>query len=240
MRALHRLLRELAPDLVVVAGMGWLLDRDALAVPRLGTLNVHPALLPAYRGAEPTFWQLFDAVAESGVTVHRVEPGEDRGPILRQQRFAVPPGTGLAQFIARQMVVGPPLLLAAVADTLEGRARPVAQPVAKPHAARGPPARRGSRPDRLAELEPGPGLARAERGRAPARLPACALARPWLDSQRRGHVSPARTVSFPVRSGGTGRGASWPIRKATCACAIGGRPVPGCSPCAAAACRQPG
>ena len=130
--ALNRLLRELAPDLVVVAGMGWLLDRDALAVPRLGTLNVHPALLPAYRGAEPTFWQLFDAVAESGVTVHRVDLGEDRGPILRQQRFAVPPGTGLAQFIARQMVVGPPLLLAAVADTLEGRARPVAQPAQSP------------------------------------------------------------------------------------------------------------
>ena len=97
--ALHRLLRELAPDLVVVAGMGWLLDRDALAVPRLGTLNVHPALLPAYRGAEPTFWQLFDAVAESGMTVHQIDPFEDRGPIVRQQRFPVAPGTGLAEYL---------------------------------------------------------------------------------------------------------------------------------------------
>ena len=63
------------PDLAVIAGMGWLLDEAALAVPRLGTLNVHPALLPAYRGAEPLFWQLFDGITESGVTVHLVESG---------------------------------------------------------------------------------------------------------------------------------------------------------------------
>ena len=130
--ALSLLLRELAPDLVVVAGMGWLLDREALSIPRLGTLNVHPALLPAYRGAEPIFWQLVDGVAESGVTVHQVDPCEDRGPIVRLQSFPVPPGTSLTQFLARQLAIGPPLLLAAVADTLEGRARPVAQPAASP------------------------------------------------------------------------------------------------------------
>ena len=129
---LDQLLRELAPDLLVVAGMGWLLDRDALVVPRLGTLNVHPALLPAYRGAEPNFWQLYDAVGESGVTVHQVDLAEDRGPILRRKRFAVAPGTSLAHFLARQLEVGPPLLVAAVADTLEGLAQPVAQPPHSP------------------------------------------------------------------------------------------------------------
>jgi methionyl-tRNA formyltransferase len=130
--ALTHHLRDLAPDLVVVAGMGWLLERAALAVPRLGTLNVHPALLPAYRGAEPTFWQLFGGVAESGLTIHLVDEAEDRGPIVRQQAFPVPPGITLAEFLARQLEIGPPLLVAAVQDVLDGTARPVPQPAASP------------------------------------------------------------------------------------------------------------
>ncbi len=130
--ALSRLLRRLEPDLVVVAGMGWLLDRDALAIPRLGTVNVHPTLLPSYRGANPIFWQLFDGVAESGVSAHLVDPYEDRGPIVRQANFPVPPGTTLAEFLAQQIEIGPPLLVAAVRDLLAGTAQPIPQPAASP------------------------------------------------------------------------------------------------------------
>jgi methionyl-tRNA formyltransferase len=130
--ALARALRAARPDLVVVAGMGWLLDEAALAVPRLGTLNVHAALLPAYRGAEPVFWQLFDGVAESGVTVHLVDPAEDHGPILRQRAFPVPPGTSLSGFLARAVATGPPLLLEAVDDLLRGTAAAIPQPDASP------------------------------------------------------------------------------------------------------------
>jgi methionyl-tRNA formyltransferase len=130
--ALARVLGAVRPDLVVVVGMGWLLDEAALAVPRLGTLNVHPALLPAYRGPEPVFWQLYDGVAQSGVTVHLVDPAEDHGPILRQSAFPLPPGACLAEFLARSLAVGPPLLLEAVHDLLRGTAKPVPQPEASP------------------------------------------------------------------------------------------------------------
>jgi methionyl-tRNA formyltransferase len=130
--ALARVLRAARPDLVVVVGIGWLLDEAALAVPRLGTLNVHPALLPAYRGAAPVFWQLFDGVAESGVTVHLVDPAEDHGPILRQRAFPLPPGAGSAEFLARALEVGPPSLLEAVDGLLRGTIRPVPQPEASP------------------------------------------------------------------------------------------------------------
>ena len=129
---LARALGAARPELVVTVGMGWLLDVAALAVPTLGTLNVHPALLPAYRGAEPWFWQLHDGVAESGVTVHLVDAGEDRGPILRRRAFAVPPGTSLAGYIARVAEAGPPLLVAAVDDALRGTLEPIPQPEASP------------------------------------------------------------------------------------------------------------
>lgn len=130
--ALNRLLGELAPDLVVVVGMGWLLRSETLAIPRLGTLNLHPALLPAYRGAEPTFWQLYDGVAESGVTAHQVDRHEDRGFIIRQQAFPVPAGSSLADLLALQYLHGPPTLVAAVRDVLTGQARPVPQPARSP------------------------------------------------------------------------------------------------------------
>jgi methionyl-tRNA formyltransferase len=129
---LERALRAARPDLVIVAGMGWLLGRAALGVPALGTLNVHPALLPAYRGAEPFFWQLHDGVAESGVTVHLVDPAEDHGPILRQRAFPVPAGASLAEFLARVLEVGPPLLVEAVDGLLRGTLEPIPQPDASP------------------------------------------------------------------------------------------------------------
>jgi methionyl-tRNA formyltransferase len=127
---LVRVLWAARPDLVVVAGMGWLLNEAALAVPRLGTLNVHPALLPAYRGAEPFFWQLFDGVTESGVTVHLVDPAEDHGPILRQRAFPLSPGTSLSGLLALAVTTGPPLLLEAIDGLVRGTIRPVAQPEA--------------------------------------------------------------------------------------------------------------
>ena len=130
--ALLRVLRAARPDLVVIAGMGWLLGEATLAVPRLGTVNVHPALLPAYRGAEPLFWQLFDEVRTSGVTVHLVDPLEDHGPILCQRSFPMPPGTSLAEFLARILATGPPLLAEAVDDILAERCSPMVQPDASP------------------------------------------------------------------------------------------------------------
>ncbi|WP_051328638.1 methionyl-tRNA formyltransferase [Geminicoccus roseus] len=132
MSGLTLALRDRAPDLVVVAGMGWLLDKAALAVPRLGTLNVHPALLPAYRGAEPVFWQLFDGVPQSGVTVHLVDRREDHGPIVAQRSFPLPPGSSLSHFLRRIHELGPPLLSQAVDAVLAGTARPQAQPEVSP------------------------------------------------------------------------------------------------------------
>jgi methionyl-tRNA formyltransferase len=60
------------------------------AAPRLGALNVHPSLLPAYRGKEPLFWALLRGEHEVGVTVHRMTEEVDAGPILLQRRIEVP------------------------------------------------------------------------------------------------------------------------------------------------------
>ena len=130
--ALLAIMREQPPDLVVVAGLGRLLRPEEIAVPRLGILNVHPTLLPAYRGPSPSFWQLWDGVRETGVSIHLVAPGIDTGPVVAQARFALPAGATLAELLAGQLAHGPGALARAVGDVLAGTARPVPQPSASP------------------------------------------------------------------------------------------------------------
>lgn len=114
-REVSQFLAEHRPDVVCIVSMAHLLPAEALAVPTLGTINLHPSLLPAYRGADPLFWQIYDGVEEGGVTVHLVDEGEDHGPILNQRRFPLPAGItpdGLEELIAEH---GSPALLEAIA-----------------------------------------------------------------------------------------------------------------------------
>src|SRR5512146_3112378 len=73
MAQLHRLLAGLEPDLILVTGFPRLLPPAVLALPRLGCVNVHPALLPAYRGPDPIFWQFYNGEPGLGLTIHRMD-----------------------------------------------------------------------------------------------------------------------------------------------------------------------
>jgi len=76
---------EAAPNLGVVVAYGEILGRRALAVPPGGCLNVHASLLPKYRGAAPINWALIRGEKETGVTVQRMAPRMDAGPVLAQR-----------------------------------------------------------------------------------------------------------------------------------------------------------
>jgi folate-dependent phosphoribosylglycinamide formyltransferase PurN len=82
-------LRELAPDVIVIGQTG-ILRKKLLSIPRLGTLNGHPGVLPNYRGIDSFQWAVLNGEPENvGATVHWVDSGVDTGPILRVERFAV-------------------------------------------------------------------------------------------------------------------------------------------------------
>lgn len=81
----------LKPDVIVVACYGQFLKKNLLAVPRLGTINVHPSLLPKYRGASPIQWALADGERETGVSVLYVTPKMDAGDLLAQEKFPIAP-----------------------------------------------------------------------------------------------------------------------------------------------------
>jgi methionyl-tRNA formyltransferase len=81
------MLAPLRLDLIVCALFPWRLPAETLALPRLGAINVHPTLLPAYRGTDTPYWMLRNGERQWGVTMHRMAPDFDSGPILAQAAF---------------------------------------------------------------------------------------------------------------------------------------------------------
>lgn len=86
----RRLVESLAPDLIVVGG-GWpqRIPPEILQLPPLGAINVHPSLLPDFRGTDVHRWQILAGVETSGVSVHYVEREFDTGDILEQASIAL-------------------------------------------------------------------------------------------------------------------------------------------------------
>jgi methionyl-tRNA formyltransferase len=117
---LERQLRERPPDVLCIVTMSHLLPEAILALPRLGTVNLHPSLLPAYRGPGALFWQLVDGVPETGVTAHLLDKGEDTGPVLAQSRFPLPLGTSYHELTERIVETSPALLLEALERLAHG------------------------------------------------------------------------------------------------------------------------
>lgn len=78
-------LRELNPDMIVVAAFGQILPKAIIDLPRLGCLNIHPSLLPKYRGAAPLNWSIIRGETQTGVTIMLMDEGMDSGDILMQE-----------------------------------------------------------------------------------------------------------------------------------------------------------
>jgi methionyl-tRNA formyltransferase len=82
-------LRGIDADVFLVSSYSMILPRDYLMMPPLGTVNVHAALLPEYRGANVLNWVLVNGERETGVTVHYMDEGIDTGDIILQRRLVI-------------------------------------------------------------------------------------------------------------------------------------------------------
>ena len=85
----QRALAELQPDVMVVVAYGLLLPQAVLDIPRYGCINIHPSLLPRWRGAAPIQHTLLAGDKETGVTIMQMNAGMDAGPILQQSKSAI-------------------------------------------------------------------------------------------------------------------------------------------------------
>jgi methionyl-tRNA formyltransferase len=123
----HTRLAALAPDLLVVCDYGEILRPDALAVARLGGINLHGSLLPGYRGAAPVQWAILRGEAETGASVIHMTPGLDAGPVLAQLSTPIDPDEDAAELEVRLAALGANLVLQSVADFEQGTAKPLIQ-----------------------------------------------------------------------------------------------------------------
>lgn len=80
---------SLAPDLIIVHSYSMLLPPEILAIPTFGCINIHAALLPQYRGANPIQWAILNSETETGVTMHWMTDKFDTGDIIAQRRVPV-------------------------------------------------------------------------------------------------------------------------------------------------------
>lgn len=80
------------PDVILVYSMSQLLKPNIFSIPKQGTINLHTAYLPEYRGPNPDFWQYYHLEMTPGVTVHYVDAGEDTGDIILHERVEIPLG----------------------------------------------------------------------------------------------------------------------------------------------------
>ena len=111
-------LEAFAPDLMVTAAFGQLLSSKNLAIPRLGTINVHGSLLPKYRGASPIQSAIIAGEPETGVTTMMTDIGMDTGDMLLKTATPIDPDETYEQLSERLSVLGAELLLKTL-DALE-------------------------------------------------------------------------------------------------------------------------
>lgn len=122
-----RTLAAYEADLVVVCCYPRRIPPNLIETARLGGVNVHPSLLPQYRGPLPLFWVFRNGETATGVTVHQVDGSLDTGPILRQSQIDVPVGTPGDELWDHSAKVGAELLTDSIPAIARGEDVPIPQ-----------------------------------------------------------------------------------------------------------------
>ena len=120
-------LRALAPDIVVTAAFGQILSQALLDVPKMGTVNVHASLLPAYRGAAPINWCILNGETKTGVTTMLTDAGVDTGDMLLRRETDIGEVETAAELSVRLSQLGAELLIETLKGYIAGEIAPTPQ-----------------------------------------------------------------------------------------------------------------
>ncbi|MFV0446738.1 MAG: methionyl-tRNA formyltransferase [Planctomycetaceae bacterium] len=120
-------LRRFRADVFVVAAYGQILSAELLAIPPLGAINLHASLLPRYRGAAPIQYAVWKGEAETGVTIFRIEPKLDAGPILGVVRTPIGEQETSGELELRLADLAAPVTLTVLDQLEHGTTQPLTQ-----------------------------------------------------------------------------------------------------------------
>ena len=84
-----QILKSWKPDVIVSLSFDQILNKKVIEIPKIAALNMHPGLLPKYRGIWPNFWKLHNREKYAGVTIHHIAEEVDAGEIIAQMKFPI-------------------------------------------------------------------------------------------------------------------------------------------------------
>ncbi len=120
-------LESIGADVFVVVAYGKLIPQAVLDIPRLGCVNVHPSLLPRYRGPSPMQWAIRQGDAQTGVSIMLLDDGMDTGPLLSSAAITLDQGETYLSLVEKVHAVGPNLLLQTLREYSRGAISPSPQ-----------------------------------------------------------------------------------------------------------------
>ncbi|BCJ95286.1 methionyl-tRNA formyltransferase [Anaerocolumna cellulosilytica] len=116
------ILKEINPDIIVVAAFGQILTKSVLELPKYGCINVHASLLPKYRGAAPIQWAIIDGEEKTGITIMHMDAGIDTGDMILKEEILIAPKETAGTLHDKLAVCGGSLLLKALEEIEAGTA----------------------------------------------------------------------------------------------------------------------
>jgi methionyl-tRNA formyltransferase len=120
-------LKRVAPDAVVIIAYGQIIPARLLAIPRLGWINLHGSLLPAYRGAAPIHWAIANGERVTGLTTMQIDAGMDTGPMLLRRELEIEPDETEPDLAVRMSAAGAELIAETLLRFDRGEISPVPQ-----------------------------------------------------------------------------------------------------------------
>ncbi len=121
-------IKELAPDLVCVVSYGVILPKSFLKIPALGCINVHPSMLPKYRGPAPIQWAILNGDKKTGVSIMYLDAGMDSGDIITQEEVEIGEDETTGELWNRLSGIGAKLLTQVVTNISNGIIERTPQP----------------------------------------------------------------------------------------------------------------
>lgn len=115
--------RKLNPDMVVLVAFGQILPKAIIDYPPLKCLNIHPSLLPKYRGAAPLNWQIIRGETKTGVSIMIMDEGMDSGDILLQEETPLGTAENFGELHDRLAQLGATLLIKSIEQMADGTAQ---------------------------------------------------------------------------------------------------------------------
>ena len=124
-------LRSLKPDFLIVVSYGFLIPSEMLEIPKLGAINLHPSLLPKYRGSSPAQWAIQRGEKISGMSVMTMSPEFDKGDLIFQWEISIEDNETARSYYQKAFTQTAEKLPKILNDFADGKLKPIPQETKK-------------------------------------------------------------------------------------------------------------